>query len=94
MERPHRAFELDIHIGANDWDCVLAELRYLADHIEQHGPECKSVSGSSSSGHTVTVVHRPEMTGPRYFADLDAYLRDKDAAALSAAAPLIGKEGA
>lgn len=73
-DRPHRAYELDIHIGGDTWEDVMRNFRELADHIPEHGPACSSVSGSPSCGHTVNVTHRPEMTNDRYFRELDAWM--------------------
>lgn len=71
---PSRRFELMIRISGDEWIDVIRDLEELALHIEQHGPECSSVSGGYSSGHTVTVVERPEQTREKYHAELDAYL--------------------
>lgn len=80
MERPHRAYEIDIHIGADDWKSALWQIRDVLRHIEDHGEECSLVSGGSDSGATVTITKRPEMTHDRYFADLNAYLDAREAA--------------
>lgn len=78
-QRPHRAYELDIHIGGDTWSDVLADLRYLANHIEDHGEKCGSVMGGPSSNHIVTIIVRPEMTHERYISELDAYLTPQNA---------------
>jgi hypothetical protein len=78
-DRPHRAYELDIHIGGDTWDEVIWNLHELANHIPDHGPACSSVSGSPSGGHSVTVTHRPEMTHEKYIEALEAYLESRRA---------------
>lgn len=75
MTRPHRAYELDIHIGGDSWEDVLRHLQDLAHHIPDHGLECNSTSGGYSANHTVHVAHRPEMNHDRYFDDLSEYLK-------------------
>ena len=74
VEGPKRCYELTIRIGSDDWEGVAQDLQWLAQHIPDHGPECDSCMGGGSHGHTVTVVHRPEMTHERYFAELETYL--------------------
>lgn len=78
-ERPHRAYELDIHVGGDTWYDVMRNLEELADHIPDHGPACSSASGSPSCGHSVTVTHRPEMTHEKYIEALTAYLEARRA---------------
>ncbi len=76
--RPQRCYTLSIEIGGDTWDDVIGQLRHLAEHIEDHGPECKSVGGSPSSGHVLTITHRPEQTHEKYIAELDAYIAARD----------------
>ncbi len=78
--RPHRAFELDIHIGGDTWEDVMRNFHELADHIPEHGPACSSVSGSPSCGHTVSVTQRPEMTHEKYIEALRVYIDRLNAA--------------
>ena len=78
-ERPQRCYTLDISIGADDWQGVVDDLRHLTSHIEDCGPKCSSVMGGSSSGYTVTVTHRPDMTHDKYFEELNKYLDARDA---------------
>lgn len=75
-KRPHRTFELDVHVDGDLWDDVIRELHHLARHIEQHGPECSSVGGGYSTGHIVRIRHDPEMTGDRYRDLLEKYLEE------------------
>jgi len=78
MNRPHRAYELDIHIGGDTWKDVIHDLLDLARHVEDHGEKCGSTSGSPSCNHSVTIVVRPEMTHDRYIEELGAYLAERD----------------
>lgn len=79
-DRPHRAFEIDIHIGADTWEDAADEVERVMQHIIEHGQQCGMASGGYSTGASVTIVHRPEMTHDRYFEQLDAHLAAKDAA--------------
>ncbi len=76
-KRPHRAFEITIRVGADTWEDAIAELLRMAYHIEEHGPNCNSVSGGYSTNHTVTILQNPQMTHDRYFEQLGAYLAAK-----------------
>ena len=78
-DRPHRAFEIDIHIGADTWEDAASEVERVMQHIIEHGQQCGMVSGGPSAGSAVTIVHRPEMTHDRYFEQLDAHLAAKKA---------------
>ena len=73
-ERPRRAFTLSIEISGDTWEAVLSDLDYLAGHIKEHGPTCKSVMGGCDSGHIVTITHLPDMTHDRYMDELSKYL--------------------
>lgn len=75
MIRPHRAFELKITIGADEWPQVLRELAELVDHLEDHGPTCSSLSGGPSVGHIVDIKTDPTMTNEIYHERLIAYLK-------------------
>lgn len=75
MERPKRAFEVQITVGGDTWADIKYQLRDLLPHIEDHGPECNSVSGSPSANHIVTVFQNPEMTHEKYFEAIHAWLK-------------------
>ena len=79
-DRPHRAFEIDIHIGADTWEDAAREVERVMQHIIECGERGCMASGGCSMGASVTIVHRPEMTHDRYFEQLDAHLAAKDAA--------------
>ena len=79
-DRPHRAFEIDIHIGADTWEDAAREIARVLSHVVEHGQQCSLASGGPSSGASVTIRHRPEMTHDKYFEQLDAYLVAKEAA--------------
>ena len=76
--RPRRTFELDVHVDGDTWSDVIRELTRMALHIEEHGPECRSVGGGYSTGHIVTVRHDSAMTGDTYRDQLDVYLSEPD----------------
>ena len=78
-DRPHRAFEIDIHIGSDTWEDAAREVERVLSHVVEHGQRCGLVSGGYSTGASVTIVHRPEMTHDRYFEQLDAHLAAKAA---------------
>lgn len=78
--RPKRAYTVDIHIGGDTWKDVMTDINHIAYEFEARGDEYQSVMGGSSSGHIVTVTHRPEMTHEKYVAELDVYLRSRQAA--------------
>lgn len=75
VEKPKRAFEVEIRVGGDTWEDVARHLRDLMIHIEDHGPRCSSVSGGPSVGSYVDIVERPEMTHERYHEELERYLR-------------------
>ena len=79
-DRPHRAFEIDIHIGADTWEDAADEVERVMRHIIGCGQQCGLAYGGYSTGASVMIVHRPEMTHDRYFEQLDAHLAAKDAA--------------
>jgi len=80
MSPPRRAFELTIKIGGDTWRDVLRDLLDTARHVEQHGPQCNSVSGGYSTNHIVDVRVDPDMTHDRYVDQLEAYLAEQLAA--------------
>jgi hypothetical protein len=77
MEAPKRRFELEIIVSGDSWDDVIFNLKDLVPHVIDHGPECRSISGSPSSSHCVTVTERPDMTHEKYFEQIDEYLNNK-----------------
>lgn len=77
---PRRAAEIDVRVGANNWDDAVRELKWTVEHVEDHGPSCQSVSGGPSGNHIVTVYQDPTMTHERYFEELDKYLAAAEAA--------------
>lgn len=74
MEKPKRAFEINIRIGADSWELVKEELERVVAHVIDHGPVCDSVSGGPGGGHVVEIFVTEGMTHERYHAELDAYL--------------------
>lgn len=76
-EKPKRAFEVTLKIGADSWKDVIDQVDHLGFVLEQSGPKCSSVSGGPSSNHSVEVVHNPEQTHDKYFSQLDDFLEDQ-----------------
>jgi hypothetical protein len=74
LKPPKRAFEVKLTISADDWQGIVLEVEHLADHLEQHGPVCGSVSGGPSSSHIVEVFKNVGMTHERYHQELEKYL--------------------
>lgn len=75
-EKPKRCFEVTIKIGADSWDDVIAEIDHLHYYIEVTGPSCRSVSGSPSSNHSVSIDHQPEMTHEIYHQQLKSFIEE------------------
>lgn len=67
MEKPERAYTINIKVSADDWEACIAELNFIVDHVIEHGEICSSVSGGYSTGHIVNIEHDPEMTHEKYF---------------------------
>lgn len=77
MNAPKRQYELKITIGGDEWMDVVYALCSLADHVEEHGPNCAFVSASPRDSSSVLIEHNQEMTHDRYHEELRAYLRAK-----------------
>lgn len=91
MPRPKRAFELEIRIGGDTWEDVLAHVRDLLPHIEDHGLACNSVSGSPSAYHSVEITQRPEMTHERFIKELDEHIAELKVPSEDGICELCGK---
>lgn len=81
MSKPKRRFTIEIEIGGDTWDDAARGLRDIAQHVEEHGPACKMVSGSPSCGYSVVVVEEPNATHESYFAELERYLSEQESKA-------------
>lgn len=77
MTRPERRWTVVLNVSGDEWPDVSRELARLAEHVQDHGPECNSASGSPSVGSYVQVTERPDMTHERYFAELETWLAAK-----------------
>lgn len=55
---PKHAFEVQIRIGGDDWEYVMRTLRELVPHLEDHGSDCKMMSGGAGGCHSVDVQKR------------------------------------
>ena len=78
MTKPTRRYTITVEIGDDTWEGAVAELRRVCAHVEEHGPECKLVSGGYSGCSMVTIAHDPTMTHDRYMSELDEVLRKSD----------------
>jgi hypothetical protein len=74
MEKPKRAFEVKIEIGADDWEGVVHNVRHLAFEMESRGHR-ELFCGGSSSSYSLQCEHRPEMDHDRYHKALKEYLK-------------------
>jgi hypothetical protein len=72
--RPRRRFTVEIEVSGDSWEHVQRGLQDLLPHIEDHGPQCSSVSGGYSSGHWIRVTENPEMTPQKYRAEVESYV--------------------
>lgn len=87
-DKPKRAVEVTLRIGADDWASVRDDLDHLLYRLVAEGELRSSIKGGDSSGYILDVELHPEMTHDRYHAELDAYLADeKERAHLSEQAP-------
>jgi hypothetical protein len=73
-ERPRRCYELTINIGGDTWQDVLNQLGWVEQHIVEHGPKCKSISGTHMSYHQVDIEHNPRMTHQQFMIELHEFL--------------------
>lgn len=67
---PMPTFTLTLKIGACDWEDLAPRLRAEAEHIAEHGPECRSVWGGAGTHGSVEIIHRPEVTRESYEKEL------------------------
>ena len=76
MDAPRHAFEIRISIGAETWPLAVYEMRRLADHIEEHGPECNMASGGAGSCSSVHVEKR-DVSPEKYRAELEEWMNSR-----------------
>lgn len=74
MNKPKRAYELVLRIGGDTWEGVVHQLMFCANHVQEHGPTCRSVMGGPGDNHSIEIEHSPDMTHERYHAELLRYL--------------------
>lgn len=72
-DTPNRCYTIDVSVGGDTWDDAVRELLRVAEHVEQHGPECNETSGGPVAGSHVTIAHRPEMTHDAYFEAIERW---------------------
>lgn len=70
---PLPTYTLTLSIGACHWDTLARRLREEADHIAEHGPECRACWGGAGTHGHVQIEHRPEVTEDAYNAALQAW---------------------
>lgn len=68
--KPRRAWQLELSIGADTREDLVALLESLLFDSLKRGSD-SSVTGGYSSGGYFTVTHAPEWTHDRYFDQLD-----------------------
>ena len=80
MSAPVRAFRLTLRLDA-DTAMDLANALFNLSVRADRGELTVGTSGGSSSGYSYELLHSPEQTHEKYFAELNAYLADKAASA-------------
>ena len=73
---PNRTYKVTVIAQGDTWKDAIRELQHCAQHLEEHGPECKQVSGGYSTSSTIEVLHDPEMTGDKYREIIEALKED------------------
>lgn len=77
---PEPPFRLVIDMNADTWPDMVRRLTRLVEHIEEHGPECREVSGGGGGSHYVNIVRR-DVSVEQYHAELEAWFtREKEVA--------------
>lgn len=61
-----RCYNITLSAGGDTWEIAMQQLRELFAEVEEHGPECKFVTGGYASGGYVKVEHDPSMTHAAY----------------------------
>lgn len=77
-DRPRRAIEITLKLGADDWNAVRGAINHLAYQVAADGTLGNQVSGGYSSGWTLDVSEAP-ITHDEWEAALNAYLAELDA---------------
>ena len=74
MEKPHRARELTLTIGANDDRDLVSALREFTLELQMGKLSGSGVSGSPSFGWIYEIKRDDAMTKEAYLAAVDEYL--------------------
>jgi len=76
VQKPRRAIEITITIGADTPRNVLDALNSIEFNIMEHGDDMNinSVSGGTSDSYEIHGSHKPEITHDMYFEQLNKYL--------------------
>lgn len=76
-QRPKRAYQFTIEVGADTPKDMALALRQIAEDIADN-INCGTVSGGVSSGWSITPDHAPGKTHDDWEAELKAYLDAKE----------------
>lgn len=71
---PHRAFEIEIHVGGDTWTDAVDELSRFVRNVIDNGEKANLVSGGVTSGGWLMVLVDPEMTHEKYVRAIRAWL--------------------
>lgn len=82
MNKPHRAWEIEIKAGADTVEDLYYIVKNYMDELMIHKQPITSTSGGPSNNAIVTARIDETMTHERYFDQLHAYLDDVERARL------------
>ncbi len=74
IEKPHRAFELTIRIGADSFENLMSEVDSAFAHTRKLRENCNMVSGGINAGVSIYLETDESMTTKRYHEELERYL--------------------
>jgi len=77
MERPKRAYQFSIEVGADTPEEMAWAIKQIASDIREN-INCGTVSGGPSSGWSITLSHTPEKTHDQYIEELKTYLKHRE----------------
>ncbi len=76
---PKPAYTVEISVGGCEWERVAAELLRAAEHVVEHGPDCRSVWGGAGTHGHVHITRR-DVTPEQYNAELSAWFESTKSA--------------
>lgn len=74
--KPHRRFQLELHLGAGNIDALVAELKEITRNIQDG--TTSSISGGCDAGYWFKITEDKDMTQERYTKELHEYLAKID----------------